>query len=825
MSQHIKFIRKATSLPVYRLKNDIHSYVEGLQNNENESTKLSTFAAITGLRAETLNIAGVSKIYRRVYVLCPDSGTYFHVGWILNCDAENCMVCGTGFRSSSKHHCRACGNVVCDKCSKHRAVVSPLDHLGPLRVCNLCCFGQSPVDSIANIRAGRSIIGDFPLDEAEQEEKEHEPISLWEFGRIEVMEIFPAFVVKTRRPNRTVVFVNICSCRGVPHNQNGLDKDDGILYMCCGEKGITANDHSVYDIAVSPTLVTLARKDRAILTKVCEQALIAITLLRREKDFLHYTIESTFEEAPNNYMKRKILTRSLSQEKLEGDEVYIETKILAVPSKLAFQTLMQVAASMSDVSTPAPISLNGLSADKRNVEVQHHAAHHKDRITAKLLCRTMSQLHVNGNHEEPKEPKVEHRPSADSKPPLDPHHYNHHKALKEGLALYGDVSSSFSADSSIEEKFDDHRPESASRSTTPLSAGSRHRRSLSDGSGMKSRSDNSWQSIVLSPNPGFVIKTWRAYDPDQKVFINVFHNEIIDALLDRDEYVLPDDQQPFCAFGAEVSHAEDKEGNHIPLYQVVIGSSYFMESYITSERKITDDDRIQKIIEGVNGKFSSNLDPTDFVILRVKGGFKGQWIDNMNFLYRLPSRQYIVKRRARKGSDDANQRFNAMMISNTPSRSMRASNDTESVMSEVTDDSRGSSKSSRRSIRASITDALLSTFTTEPNDLNITPDMFLFRPHDNIDWQDQVVLKHYSIEKPDALMGWQISRGAAQGSPSEIFIVTGVRKNTLSKTEYRLTALGKPDIWCGLKRGEKKSGYRFTPYRKVLTLQEPEKGK
>lgn len=142
MSQHIKFIRKATSLPVYRLKNDIHSYVEGLQNNENESTKLSTFAAITGLRAETLNIAGVSKLYRRVYVLCPDSGTYFHVGWILNCDAENCMVCGTGFRSSSKHHCRACGNVVCDKCSKHRAVVSPLDHLGPLRVCNLCCFGQ-----------------------------------------------------------------------------------------------------------------------------------------------------------------------------------------------------------------------------------------------------------------------------------------------------------------------------------------------------------------------------------------------------------------------------------------------------------------------------------------------------------------------------------------------------------------------------------------------------------------------------------------------------------------------------------------------------------
>lgn len=38
------------------------------------------------------------------------------------------------------------------------------------------------MDSIANIRAGRSIIGGFPLDDAEQEEKEHERKSALSFA-------------------------------------------------------------------------------------------------------------------------------------------------------------------------------------------------------------------------------------------------------------------------------------------------------------------------------------------------------------------------------------------------------------------------------------------------------------------------------------------------------------------------------------------------------------------------------------------------------------------------------------------------------------------
>jgi hypothetical protein len=57
----------------------------------------------------------------------------------------------------------------------------------------------------------------------------------------------------------------------------------------------------------------------------------------------------------------------------------------------------------------------------------------------------------------------------------------------------------------------------------------------------------------------------------------------------------------------------------------------------------------------------------------------------------------------------------------------------------------------------------------------------------------------------------------------ENYVITGVRKNAIHKTEYRLSCLGKPDIWCKLKRGEKKSGYPFRPNRKVLFLEENEK--
>ena len=50
-----------------------------------------------------------------------------------------------------------------------------------------------------------------------------------------------------------------------------------------------------------------------------------------------------------------------------------------------------------------------------------------------------------------------------------------------------------------------------------------------------------------------------------------------------------------------------------------------------------------------------------------------------------------------------------------------------------------------------------------------------------------------------------------------IFVVTGLRKNALRKTEFRLSSVQCIDSWSKLKRGDKSGSY-FVPLRKVLNF-------
>ena len=71
---------------------------------------------------------------------------YTDVGWVLNCDITNCMICDKTFWFFlARHHCRSCGNSVCDGCSRSRAIIKELPTCEPQRVCSLCYWGQ--VDS------------------------------------------------------------------------------------------------------------------------------------------------------------------------------------------------------------------------------------------------------------------------------------------------------------------------------------------------------------------------------------------------------------------------------------------------------------------------------------------------------------------------------------------------------------------------------------------------------------------------------------------------------------------------------------------------------
>ncbi|GMR47999.1 hypothetical protein PMAYCL1PPCAC_18194, partial [Pristionchus mayeri] len=67
--------------------------------------------------------------------------------WVPDSEAARCMSCGrTQFSLlQRRHHCRACGNVVCRACSSHSLKISSLKK-GPVRVCDQCFVKLSSVE-------------------------------------------------------------------------------------------------------------------------------------------------------------------------------------------------------------------------------------------------------------------------------------------------------------------------------------------------------------------------------------------------------------------------------------------------------------------------------------------------------------------------------------------------------------------------------------------------------------------------------------------------------------------------------------------------------
>jgi hypothetical protein len=77
-----------------------------------------------------------NTIIRRIYL---KDGSY-HCGWVVDSDVSACMSCGEDFMLNifGKHHCRACGNIVCSECSPYVADVQPLHEVGGSRICRDC---------------------------------------------------------------------------------------------------------------------------------------------------------------------------------------------------------------------------------------------------------------------------------------------------------------------------------------------------------------------------------------------------------------------------------------------------------------------------------------------------------------------------------------------------------------------------------------------------------------------------------------------------------------------------------------------------------------
>ena len=64
--------------------------------------------------------------------------------WQPDDEVAECPDCQSSFGVlRRKHHCRACGRVVCNSCSKHRSAIIPMGYMKPVRVCHNCTMMHS----------------------------------------------------------------------------------------------------------------------------------------------------------------------------------------------------------------------------------------------------------------------------------------------------------------------------------------------------------------------------------------------------------------------------------------------------------------------------------------------------------------------------------------------------------------------------------------------------------------------------------------------------------------------------------------------------------
>ncbi len=103
------------------------------------------------LVTKEISLNGKSAIQKQRVVYVKNSS--YKVGWVLDSDVFNCMICLEAFGfMTRKHHCRACGLVLCAKCTSCKTVISTIETEEPSgsKVCTQCIGGAGKsADTVA----------------------------------------------------------------------------------------------------------------------------------------------------------------------------------------------------------------------------------------------------------------------------------------------------------------------------------------------------------------------------------------------------------------------------------------------------------------------------------------------------------------------------------------------------------------------------------------------------------------------------------------------------------------------------------------------------
>ena len=90
-----------------------------------------------GISSDDSNRNNVNKTGTRSSSKAQAKSDKYGVNWLEDSSVRECRICGEAFgMTRRKHHCRNCGTIVCNACSKARGNVQ--GHKGKKRICANC---------------------------------------------------------------------------------------------------------------------------------------------------------------------------------------------------------------------------------------------------------------------------------------------------------------------------------------------------------------------------------------------------------------------------------------------------------------------------------------------------------------------------------------------------------------------------------------------------------------------------------------------------------------------------------------------------------------
>ena len=114
---------------------------------------MKALLALPPLALETLSADATPKDRQSSFTSAGTSfGSLMAPTWVCN-SGLCCQACSITFTCvRRRHHCRACGRLLCNDCSLQRLPLSFLGYLQPVRVCEDCCLVLCPGQSFASPR-------------------------------------------------------------------------------------------------------------------------------------------------------------------------------------------------------------------------------------------------------------------------------------------------------------------------------------------------------------------------------------------------------------------------------------------------------------------------------------------------------------------------------------------------------------------------------------------------------------------------------------------------------------------------------------------------